>query len=128
MNENLQYYSRELFSSRMDFITILLYLLLLCVLSGHFSCENIRKPTKLITYKTINNQSLQLHIFEPINSHKQYNRSCFISIHGGGWMKFTPENDYVYLDYITSLDYDIVGIGIEYHTISKNNPNNNIII
>ncbi|WP_156345058.1 alpha/beta hydrolase, partial [Verrucomicrobium spinosum] len=70
------------------------------------------QPTRSITYKTIGDRQLQLHIFEPASFKTTDKRTCYITIHGGGWVGMTPARMFPFADHFAKLG--MVGISVQY--------------
>lgn len=70
------------------------------------------QPTRSITYKTIGDRQLQLHIFEPAGFKTTDKRTCYITIHGGGWGGMTPARMFPFADHFAKLG--MVGISVQY--------------
>lgn len=75
------------------------------------------KPTRVLTYKTIGNRNLELHVFEPEGFKATDSRPCFVAIHGGGWISGTPAKFYPFAAHFAKRGY--VGISLQYRLASK---------
>jgi acetyl esterase len=86
------------------------------------------EPTRRVVYKTIGEQQLHLHLFEP-SGHQtdeqqtrgeqtEGRRSAFLAIHGGGWTDGSARVSYPIADYFARLG--MVGISLEYRQINRN--------
>ncbi len=51
-------------------------------------------PTRILPYKEVNGRELFLHIFEPTNDQLRAPSACVLLIHGGGWVKGSPQAYY----------------------------------
>lgn len=72
------------------------------------------KPTKVVTYKTIGDVELKMHIFEPAG-HKSSDKSpAIVFFFGGGWVGGTPTQFYPHCAYLASRG--MVGMAAEYRT------------
>jgi acetyl esterase/lipase len=66
----------------------------------------------VLTYKTVGQRKLNLHIFQPDGFKTSDQRPAYVVIHGGGWRSGTPRRFY---PYAASLVPDgFVGISVEY--------------
>ena len=73
------------------------------------------EPNRKVTYKTVGDRELQLHVFEPDNLKPTDRRPCFITIHGGGWTGGTPRRQYPFAKHYAELG--LVSISIEYRLV-----------
>lgn len=73
------------------------------------------EPTRRVVYKKINGLELHLDVFEPEGLKINDKRSCFITIHGGGWVNGAPRRQYPFADHYAKLG--MVGISIEYRLV-----------
>lgn len=70
------------------------------------------QPSKVVSYKTIGQRKLTLHLFHPKGFKASDKRPAYVVIHGGGWRSGTPRRFY---PYAASLVPDgLVGISVEY--------------
>lgn len=60
------------------------------------------KPDKVVTYKTINNYDLKLHIFNPKDMKAGKKYPAIIFFFGGGWVGGTPKQFYLQAEYFAS--------------------------
>jgi acetyl esterase len=70
------------------------------------------EPTSKVVYKTIGDQKLSLHVFNPKDFSPSDRRTCFLVIHGGGWAGGNPRRLYPYAAHFASRG--MVGISLEY--------------
>ena len=70
------------------------------------------EPTRKIVYKTVDDCSLALHIFEPEGHQKTDRRPVFLTIHGGGWTGQEPRYFYPFAKHFADLG--MVGISLQY--------------
>jgi len=83
--------------------------------SGKIDWKNaIVKPDEIIEYKSIDNVSLSLHIFNPANHSKQNKTPAIIFFHGGNWQGGAPSQFYRQSAYLASRG--MVAISAEYRT------------
>lgn len=76
------------------------------------------KPNELITYKTIGDMDLKLHVFEPAEK-SDTPRAAIVFFFGGGWNGGSPRQFYHHCRYLA--DQGMVAMAAEYRT--KNNGN-----
>ena len=104
------------------------------IITGHFLClsasaqntarnyESLQQslePDKVITYRTVGDRDLTLHLFYPENYQPSDSRPAFVTIHGGGWTNGTPRRFYPYADALANKGY--VGISVEYRLFNERN-------
>ncbi len=70
------------------------------------------EPTRIVTYKTVGERSLKLHIFEPEGHRNTDQRPVYLTIHGGGWTGRTPRYFYPFAKHFADLG--MVSISLEY--------------
>ncbi len=70
------------------------------------------EPTRTIVYKRVDGRELRLFIFEPEGFRSSDRRSCFVTIHGGGWSGMTPRRMYPFAAHFARNG--MVGISVEY--------------
>jgi acetyl esterase len=70
------------------------------------------KPHKIVTYKTVGERELTLHIFQAEGFRTSDSRPAFVAIHGGGWVGGTPQRFYPYANALVDKGY--VGFSVEY--------------
>lgn len=70
------------------------------------------QPDKIITYKTINDIDLKLHIFNPPHHQAGDNKPAIIFFFGGGWTGGTPRQFYDQSQYLASRG--MVAVSAEY--------------
>ncbi|MBK1877227.1 alpha/beta hydrolase [Pelagicoccus mobilis] len=73
-----------------------------------------RDPDQKITFKTIGDTQLQLHVFEPANHQKSEKRPAIVFFFGGGWAKGGPSHFYSQSEYLANRG--IVAICADYRT------------
>lgn len=81
------------------------------------SMQESLEPTRIITYKTIRDRDLRLHIFEPEGFKASEKAPAFVAIHGGGWTGGTPRRFYPYAHALVDKGY--VGISVEYRLANR---------
>lgn len=74
------------------------------------------EPTRTIVYKTVNERSLHLHVFEPKGHQPTDRRPVFLFIHGGGWTGGNARKFYPLADHFARLG--MVGVSLEYRLIN----------
>ncbi|WP_395739638.1 alpha/beta hydrolase [Prosthecobacter sp.] len=77
----------------------------------------VHKPTRVVTYKKVGEQELQMHVFEPEGLKAGDSRACFLIIHGGGWTGGAPPRMYSFAAHYAKLG--MVGISMQYRLHSK---------
>lgn len=70
------------------------------------------QPDKVVTYKVINDTSLKLHIFNPLNHKAGDSKPVIVFFFGGGWTGGTPKQFYDQSKYLASRG--MVAISAEY--------------
>ncbi len=75
------------------------------------------EPSKKVVYKVVDNHELYLHVFEPENFQPGDKRSCFLVIHGGGWVGGEPRRMYPFADHFAKQG--MVGISLQYRLYNK---------
>ena len=70
------------------------------------------KPTRRVTYKTVGDRNLRLHIFEPEGHRPTDRRPVFLAIHGGGWTGGNAPGFYPFAQHFAKQG--MVGISLEY--------------
>lgn len=70
------------------------------------------EPTRTVTYKTVGDRSLELHIFEPAGHSSADRRPVYLTIHGGGWTGQTPRYFYPFAKHFADLG--MLSISLEY--------------
>jgi len=73
---------------------------------------------KSITYKTIGETELQLHIFTPDDHVESDNRPAIVFFFGGGWIGGSPGQFYPHCEYLASRG--MVAISADYRVNSRN--------
>ncbi len=79
------------------------------------SMQKSLQPDKIITYKTIGDRELTLHLFFPEGFKAPDSRPAFVAIHGGGCVSGTPRRFYPYANALVEKGY--VGISVEYRLV-----------
>jgi len=85
--------------------------------------SEVGNPTRQVVYKIIGDRKLELHIFEPAGFKATDHRTCFVAIHGGGWVGGTVESFYPFAAHFAKLG--CVGISVEYRLIAKGKDHTN---
>jgi len=80
--------------------------------TGAFTLAAENVPDEKVTYKTVGDVSLQLHIFKPENHRATEKRPCIVFFFGGGWVGGTPLQFYPHCRYLSSRG--MVAISAEY--------------
>lgn len=70
------------------------------------------KPSRILVYKEIADTELQMHVFEPEGFKAGDQRTCFLTIHGGGWTGGSPPRMYPFAAHYAKLG--LVGISVQY--------------
>lgn len=81
--------------------------------------KDINAPDRIVTYKTIGETELKLHIFTPEGYKTSESRPAIIFFFGGGWRGGTPTQFYPHSRYLASRG--MVAISAEYRVESRNN-------
>jgi acetyl esterase len=75
------------------------------------------EPTQKVVYKTVDNRSLNLHIFNPEGHQATDTRAVFITFHGGGWVNRDARYFYPFVDHFAKKG--MVGISVGYRLHDK---------
>ncbi|MDG2170377.1 MAG: alpha/beta hydrolase, partial [Opitutales bacterium] len=75
------------------------------------------EPTQKVVYKTVDNRSLNLHIFNPEGHQATDTRVVFITFHGGGWVNRDARYFYPFVDHFAKKG--MVGISVGYRLHDK---------
>ena len=75
------------------------------------------EPSSIVTYKTVGDKELGLHIFNPANHKTSDTRAVFVSFHGGGWTGGYPRRFYPFVNHFARMG--LVGISVEYRLMNK---------
>jgi len=75
------------------------------------------EPSKKVVYKTVDGHELYLHVFEPDGFQPNDKRSCFLVIHGGGWVGGESRRMYPFADHFAKQG--MVGMSLEYRLFNK---------
>ena len=70
------------------------------------------KPSRSLIYKKVAGRELNLYVFEPDGFKPTDKRTCYITIHGGGWTGMTPDRMFPFADHFAKKD--MVGISVQY--------------
>jgi acetyl esterase/lipase len=84
---------------------------------GTFSFAADIVPDEKVTYKTIDDVELQLHIFKPDNHKATDSRPCIVFFFGGGWAGGSPSQFYPHCRYLSSRG--LVAISAEYRVKNR---------
>lgn len=95
----------------------LIVIFILTFTGGLVSAEEKLTPDKELTYKTIGETKLQLHLFQPEDFKATDQRPCIICFFGGGWNGGTPSQFYQYCDRFAKLG--MVAFSAEYRVAKK---------
>lgn len=79
------------------------------------------EPTRVVVYKKVGERELHLNIFEPEGLKPGDKRSCFLTIHGGGWTGLSPRRQYPFAAHFAKLG--MVGISVEYRLVKPGSGN-----
>ena len=74
-------------------------------------------PDTNVTYKTVNDVELKIHIFYPQNHQVSDKRPAIVFFFGGGWVNGNPSQFYPHCEYLASRG--IVAMSAEYRTKNK---------
>ena len=74
-------------------------------------------PDEQITYKTIGDTELKLHVFNPEGHSKDQSRPAIVFFFGGGWVSGSPGQFYSHCEYLSARG--IVAISAEYRVKSR---------
>ena len=70
-------------------------MLMCCLSAGHVRAEDtLPQPTRIITYKTVGDVELKLHVFEPAGRAEGDRAAAIVFFFGGGWNRGTPTQFY----------------------------------
>ena len=75
------------------------------------------EPSTIVTYKTVGDKELGLHIFNPTKHRASDTRAAFVSFHGGGWTGGFPRRFYPFVDHFARMGF--IGISVEYRLMNK---------
>lgn len=81
------------------------------------SMQQELQPSKVVSYKTIGERQLKLHIFNPEGFKPTDSRPAYVVIHGGGWRSGTPRRFYPYAASLVPEGF--VGISVEYRLTTQ---------
>ena len=96
----------------------LLTLTAFCLLTGSSFAQGKRPtPDRKVTYKTVGDVELQLHVFEKDSDGKD--RPAIVFFFGGGWNGGSPSQFYPHCRHLADLG--MVAISAEYRVKSRNN-------
>jgi acetyl esterase/lipase len=77
------------------------------------------QPSRLVVYKRVGDRELKLHVFLPQGWKATDARSCFLTIHGGGWIGGDARRMYAFADHFAKLG--MVAASVEYRLLKKGN-------
>lgn len=77
------------------------------------------QPTRLVVYKRVGDRELKLHLFLPDDWKPSDRRSCFLTIHGGGWVGGDARRMYAFAAHFAKLG--MVAGSVEYRLLKKGN-------
>ena len=77
-------------------------IMMICFTTGTLTFAADVVPDEKVTYKTVGDVSLQLHIFRPDNHKATDKRPCIVFFFGGGWVGGTPTQFYPHCRYLSS--------------------------
>lgn len=77
------------------------------------------QPTRLVVYKRVGDRELKLHLFLPADWKATDRRSCFLTIHGGGWTGGDAPRMYAFAAHFAKLG--MVSASIEYRLLKAGN-------
>jgi acetyl esterase/lipase len=88
--------------------------ILLCWVSTNCLALEIEgfTPDKIVTYKTVGDVELKLHVFYPSGWSESDKRPAIVFFFGGGWVSGSPSQFYPHCEYFASRG--MVGISAEY--------------
>lgn len=93
-------------------------LVLMLLISGSGSAEEVVKPERQVVYKTVGTTELKLHVFNP-EGHKPSDRSpAVVFFFGGGWNRGSPSQFYPHCKYLASRG--MVAMSAEYRVKTRN--------
>ena len=104
----------------------ILFLFVVCFLGGHLPAQTRRplkpvadklEPSWKVNYKTVDDRSLQLHIFEPPGHRSAERLPVFLAIHGGGWTGGSIRQFYPFASRFAELG--MVGVSLEYRLMDR---------
>ena len=75
------------------------------------------QPTREFVYKKSGTRDLHLYVFDPPGWKPGDRRSCFLTIHGGGWSGLSPRRQFPVADYFATRG--MVAISVEYRLAQK---------
>lgn len=109
-------------------VSLALVLILLAAATTHAQLERVLdpiaaelEPDRTITYKTVGDRELKLHVFEPEAHKSSDKRPVFLIIHGGGWVNGEPRWFYPIADKFR--DQGMYAISLEYRLLSQSKQN-----
>ena len=94
----------------------LIFAILFGFINSSYSKE-IFVPSKLVTYKKIDDIELKLHIFNPSNHDNNDKQPAIVFFFGGGWVTGSPTQFYPQSNYLASMG--MIAISAEYRIEEK---------
>lgn len=85
--------------------------------SSAIAQDDASKPDRKVTYKTVGDVELQLHVFEKVSD--RANRPAIVFFFGGGWNGGSPSQFYPHCRHLA--DQGMVAMSAEYRVKSRNN-------
>lgn len=87
-------------------------------------CLNTQaKPDEIITYKTIGERTLNLHVFTALGVDEDNKSPALILYHGGGWNAGTPTQMYDQADYFSKNGVTTISVEYRLWNTDKTPPN-----
>ncbi|MBD3674891.1 MAG: alpha/beta hydrolase [Planctomycetaceae bacterium] len=109
-------------------VSLALFLILLGSTTTHAQLKRVLdpiaaklEPDRTITYKTIGDRELKLHVFEPEGHQPTDKCPVFLVIHGGGWVNGEPRWFYPIADKFR--DRGMYAVSLEYRLLSQGKEN-----
>jgi acetyl esterase/lipase len=79
--------------------------------------EEKLEPTRKVPFKTVDGETLHLHIFEPEGHRVSDRRPAFVVFHGGGWTLGTTRSFYPFAGHFAKKG--MVGISVDYRLVES---------
>ena len=98
--------------------SVFIAMMVILFISGSLAFAADIAPDRKITYKTVGEVNLQLHVFNPENHMPTDHRPCIVFFFGGGWIGGSPTQFYPHCQYLASRG--MVAISAEYRVKSRN--------
>jgi acetyl esterase/lipase len=86
-------------------------------ITGTFAIAADIVPDEKVTYKTVDDVTLQLHIFKPDHHKATDSKPCIVFFFGGGWVGGSPSQFYPHCRYLSSRG--MVAISAEYRVKNR---------